>query len=313
LYQLFVSNYWGYGSSVWGPWDGMSLSTGQVHALFSLVAVMLAVVQFKKHPKISVVTLILFGLVLFVLFMIHQKSSFIWDKIPFLAYLQFPWRFLSDSVFLLSVLGGIAIFYAEDIRLKLFGKIKAEYVLGIIVIAGVLILHLPFFQGHNWKNITDQEKFSGTSWNKQLTISIFDYLPIYAELPPIQPAPAKPEILEGKSEVINWYKGSDWQYGTIDSSEGALVRLPLFDFPGMTVTVKTDGGEYVKVDHWNNDCRGQEFCLGLITFNLPPGYHEVNVHLENTPIRTIGNISSILAVILLVVFWWIIQKEKKHA
>jgi hypothetical protein len=299
LYQLFVSNYWGYGSSVWGPWDGMSLSTGQIHALFALVAVVLALVQFKKHPKVSVVTLMLFGLALFVLFMIHQKSSFIWDKLPFLAYLQFPWRFLSDSVFLLSVLGGIAIFYAEDVRLKIFGKIKAEYILGIIVIVGVMVLHMPFFQGHDWKKISDQEKFSGTSWNKQLTISIFDYLPIFAELPPIHPAPASPEVLEGRAEVKNWYKGSDWQHGWISSDSESLIRLPLFDFPGMTVTTKTDDGNLKKVDHWNNDCRGQEFCLGLITFKLPSGNNEVNVHLDNTWARTVGNISTLVSVLIL--------------
>jgi hypothetical protein len=108
LNQLFISNFWGYGSSVWGPWDEMNLSTGQVHFIISLVAVALALVQFKKHPKISSITLVLFALSMGILFMMHQKSSFIWDKLPFLAYLQFPWRFLSDSVFLPSKISGLA-------------------------------------------------------------------------------------------------------------------------------------------------------------------------------------------------------------
>jgi hypothetical protein len=319
LYQLFVSNYWGYGSSVWGPWDGMSLSTGPIQALFGLLALYFAIFRFKKHPKLSIITLVLFGLTLFVLFMIHQKSSFIWDKLPFLAYLQFPWRFLSDSAFLLSLLAGVAIFYAEDIKYKLFGKVKSEYILGVIGIVGVMALHLSFFQGHDWKKITDEEKFSGTSWNKQLTISIFDYLPIYAELPPIQAAPAKPEILEGKVDIGDWYKGSDWQHGRINVEEDSLIRLPLFDFPGMTVKVaqNDDLGKVVEpyqvIEHWNNDCRGQEFCLGLITFKLPTGRYSVDVHLDNTPVRIIGNISTIVAILICSILVWKLYKERKHA
>jgi hypothetical protein len=231
--------------------------------------------------------------------MMHQKSSFIWDKLPFLAYLQFPWRFLSDSVFLLSTLAGVAIFYAEDVRLKLFKKIKAEYILGIIGLVGIFGLHLAFFQGHDWQNITDKDKFSGASWSKQLTISIFDYLPIYAKLPPTSPAPAKPELMDGQGQVVNWYKGSDWQYGEISVTKDLNVRLPLFDFPGMQVKIKpilnSRQTEYHVIEHRHDDCRGEEFCLGLITFPLPVGNYEVNVHLENTPIRTIGNIASLVS------------------
>lgn len=312
LNQLFISNYWGYGSSVWGPWDGMSLSTGQLHFLMALVAVFFAVIQFRKHVKLSIVTLGLFGLTMGVLFMVHQQSSFVWAQLPFLAYLQFPWRFLSDSVFLLSLLAGVAVFYIQDIKLKLFKKLHSEYILGVIIIIGVFALYLPFFQGHDWVRISDSEKFSGKSWDKQLTISIFDYLPIYAKLPPIQKAPDKPEIMDGQAEILNWYKGSDWQNGQINVAETANFRTPLFDFPGMKVTaVNLDTSEKLKINHWHDDCRGQEFCLGLISFDLLPGRYQVNVHLENTPVRTIGNVSTLIALVIISVFGWREFKRRK--
>ncbi len=314
LNQLFVSNYWGYGSSVWGPWDGMSLSTGQIHFIMALVAAFLALVQFRKHTKIAIVTLVLFTVTIFVLFMIHQKSSFIWAQLPFLAYLQFPWRFLSDSVFMLSLLSGVAVFFVQDIKLKLFKLIHAEYVLGIIVIAGVLILYGSFFKGHDWVRIDDTQKFSGKSWDKQLTISIFDYLPIYAKLPPIQKAPDKPEIMDGKAEILSWYKGSDWQNGQIRVSENANFRLPLFDFPGMAVTATNlETSEKMKIAHWHDDCRGQEFCLGLISFDLPVGNYQINVHLDNTPVRTVGNISTLVALVIISLLGWNEFKRRKDA
>ncbi len=314
LNELFITNYWGYGSSVWGPKDELSLSTGQLHFLLGIIAFLLALFQFKKHKTLSTITITLFGLTLFILFLIHQKSSFIWSMFPFMAYLQFPWRFLSDTSFLLSLLGGVAIFYAEDIKLKVL-KIKAEYWLGIIILLGVFILHGSFFQGHAWQNITDQDKFSGKSWDKQLTISIFDYLPIFATLPPTSPAPLKPELMDGEGQVVNWTKGSDWQYGEISVTRDVNVRLPLFDFPGMQVKVKpilnSRQTEYQVVEHKHDDCRGQEFCLGLISFPLSTGNYEVNVHLENTPIRTIGNVLTLVSLGILGLLGGLEWKRRK--
>lgn len=142
----------------------------------------------------------------------------------------------------------------------------------------------------SWENITDADKFSGDSWQKELTISIFDYLPIYAKLPPITPAPLQPEVLEGTASFSSYTKGSDFQKGTINAKKDALIRLPLFDFPGMVT--KIDGKV---VDHWHNDCRNEPFCLGLITFNVPAGSHSIEVELTNTPVRTIGNYLSLVS------------------
>lgn len=289
LEQLFISNYWGYGSSMWREFDGLSLSTGQLHWIIGLIGVLLAVVHFRKYPKLSVIALALGFLELLILFMMHSKSSFIWSKIGFLEYLQFPWRFLSDSIFLLSILSAIAIFLIEKTEFKIRRINVVWGVLGLIAV-GIFILHGSFFKPHAWSEITDQEKFSGKSWDKQLTISIFDYLPIYAKLPPISKAPDKPEVLEGESEIVQWYKGSNWQSGQIKVQKESLIRLPLFYFPGMEVRANN-----LKPDIIYDECRGQEFCLGLISFKLPEGDYQVSAKLNDTPIRTVGNLLTVFS------------------
>jgi hypothetical protein len=45
----------------------------------------------------------------------------------------------------------------------------------------------------------------------------------------------------------------------------------------------------------NNDCRGEKYCLGLITFNLENGHHAIDVRLTDTPVRKIGNILTLLS------------------
>lgn len=290
LEQLFLLNNWGYGSSVLGPGDDLALSTGTVHWLVGLLAVILALVSWRKYPKWSYVAFIVAGSELLVLFMIHQKSSFIWERVNLLAWMQFPWRFLSVSVFLLSFLSALGI-YLLNLRKW---KIKLPYMGGILIVLVALLFYANFFKPLKWLDISDKDKFSNVSWEKQLTISIFDYLPIFATLPPISKAPEKPEVLEGQATFLSYQKGSNFQTGEVDVYEQSKIRLPLFYYPGMEVSVDNQ-----KVPIWYNDCRNQEFCLGLITFELSPGKHIIKAELERTSLRLMADVISISSLLIL--------------
>ena len=296
LNQLFISNFWGYDSSVWGIDDGLSLSAGQIQVMGALLTLVLAALNFKKFRKLSIITFALFGLEVLVLFMVHQRSSPIWTIFEStLVFVQFPWRFLSISTFLLATLCAFGVFFIQKLDFKIF-KFKAGIVYGLVLLIACLILYLPFFRPNKWYDITDADKFSGLSWEKQLTISIFDYLPIYAKLPPTSAAPMNPETLEGLADFKNAQKGSNFKSWDVTVSKEALLRAPIFDFPGMLVFV--DG---VKVDHWNDDCRNQEYCHGLVTFKVPEGSHDILIKLTNTPVRTIGNLLTLLSLIVLLI------------
>jgi hypothetical protein len=298
--QLFISNHWGYGSSQLGPNDDLSLSTGIVQWILAVLAIILSIVMYKKNKRIALMIWVLTALDLIVLFMTHQKSSFVWEKLSLLWWLQFPWRFLSDSVFILAILSASSVYLIRNLKIK--------YSVMIIALMAVFVLNLSFFQPQRWLDITDNDKFSGMSWEKQLTISIFDYLPIYATLPPWQKAPEKPEILEGKAEISNYQKGSNFQKGNISVEEKALIRLPFFDFPGMEVKVN---GKIT--NHFYNDCRDQKYCLGLVTFNLEKGDYLMEAKIGNTFIRSAGNIISLLAwFLLLVLAVKVIINERKN-
>jgi hypothetical protein len=223
-----------------------------------------------------------------------MKSSFIWAVLPPLWYMQFPWRFLAVNIFLTSILAGFAVYMSR----------KYKYVLGVIVIVAAIILNIGFFVPKDWLNITDADKFSGISWQKQMTISIFDYLPIAATLPPINEAPSVPDVMDGKAEFFDYVKGSDFQSGKVKVIEDATIQIPLFDFPGMQV--KVDGK---KVSHYNNDCRGKDFCYGLITFKLVKGEYLIEVELTDTPIRKLGNFITLISILILV---WLTYLNAKN-
>jgi hypothetical protein len=162
-----------------------------------------------------------------------------------------------------------------------------------------------FFQPKEWFNISDHDKFSGASWEKQLTISIFDYLPIYAKLPPNHKAPDFPEVLEGTVSFQEYYKGSNYQIGRMHVTDAAKLRIPLFYFPGMRM--KLDGQE-VSFDF--NDCRDQEYCFGLINAYVPIGDHTLWIGLTNTPVRATANSITILSIAAYLYILFFKRKER---
>lgn len=296
LKQLFFDNSWGYGSSVLGPVDDIALSVGMVHWILAVLAVLLAGMRMKKDKKMSVLVLVLGTVELFILFMMHERSSLIWRALPQLAFIQFPWRLLSISTMLLTVMG--AYFIANT------GK--AKFVVGALAAVGVLILHSGFFVPKAWFDTNDSIELTGKNFERQLTSSIGDYLPIYADFPPDKKAGDIPEVINGSVTFHEFKKGTDNQSGKIIASEDSRIRLPLFDFPGMTVTLNGN-----KVTHLNNECTGEPFCKGLISFDVPPGEHEFRAELKNTPVRTIGNWLSLFSITLVVSGFIKIKKNEK--
>lgn len=282
--QIFLSNNWGYGSSQLGPGDDLALSTGIIHWTVGVLAGILAVVNLKRKRETSILVLTLLSLGLFFLFLTHQKSSFIWEKVVVLPWFQFPWRFLAISTFLLAFLSSFLIDFLG----------RSKYIVGVIILVLTFVFYGNFFHPKAWADITDQDKFSGENWEKALTASIFDYLPIYAEKPPDSKAPDLPEVINGEVRFLDYKKASDYQTGRLEVIRSSTIRLPLYDFPGMMVKLN---GQIV--EHRNNECTNQANCLGLTTFDVRPGEYLMWVGLTDTPVRKIGNTLSIMGVLVL--------------
>jgi len=277
--QLFFSRFWGFGPSVWGIDDGMPFMIGQIHWIISIIfTVMFFVLWFEKKSKESLAVFLFFVLFLFTAFLAHERSSFIWTAIPILANVQFPWRFVGFSSFFVSIISGSIFLFIKDE--------KRAQILALIMIVGVVIANYSYFKPEGVIPMTDNQKlFSAKGWNKLQTDAIFDYLPIYAYMPPISAAPAQPWFIEGKGIITEFRKGTDWeQFSVFVESDKATIRLPLYDFPGMTVWV---GNKKVVTSHDKD--------LGLITFDAISGNHSVKVKLIDTPVRSISNIISLLS------------------
>lgn len=301
VYQLFISNFWGDGPSVWGTNDGMPFAIGYLHWLIpTLLLFLLGFKYFKKHQlsklEISVVGLVLMAY--FSAFMSHERSTFIWKLIPLIQKIQFPWRFLNLTALLFSLSAGyisLAIASKKINKHSEFGTIS-------IVIALLLIINLKHFTPITYGPITDQQKFSGQAWTNQVTGGIYDYLPKTAKIAPIRPAnefidQIIPENV--KYTITGQKKGTDWQLFNLSLEKPVTAYLSVIAFPKFQVFDNQLPINY-QIEPVN----------GRIVLNLNAGPHQIYLKLQNTPIRTISNYLSLIS-ILVVIYLIIPNKWKK--
>lgn len=281
LNQMFISRFWGYGGSTYGPIDQMAFPIGWLH-WGSVVLLMIAGFWFlyKRNWKVVSILLIFGSYFWLTAFLAHEQSyAPLWTKLPILKILQFPWRFLSTVTFTASFLIG-ALFL-----LPLSKMIRKTLFIGLLM--SVIAINIQFFQvEHIYPEVNDKHKLSGQLWDIQRTAGIFDYLPMYAVVPPGRPAPDDYQIMEGDVMVQNYASGSASARFQSRATTPSVVRLNIFDFPTWKVFI--DGK---KVEH------NHENYLALITIPVPPGEHTVEAKLTNTPLRTLSNAISLFTVI----------------
>ena len=279
LNQLFFSRFWGFGASFWGPGDDMAFPLGQVHWIVGgLIFLIFLRLFFVKKKKESLLVFFFFFFFLSTAFLTHQRSNFIWERVFVLSALQFPWRFLALSSFALSMLSG-AIFV-------LIKKKKQALFLLILMIVMVFAFNISFFKPEKILDINDEQKlFSAKNWRKLQTDAIFDYLPIYSDMPPGGPAPENPFFEEGKGNISDYQKGTDWlKFKVRVETEESKIRIPVFYFPQWTVLANS---QLLDIFYDNE--------FALLDINLDKGDYEVKAFLRNTPVRTVSNIISFLS------------------
>lgn len=309
LNQMFFDRSWGYGASVFGPEDGMSFQIGWPHWQIAFIAFFIAIlvilmstkrkvfsyIRFvfeNSDPFKAILTLFLFAFFVFSAFMMHNKSGFIWESSSSLQFAQFPWRFLSISIFTSSLLAGFFISV---------WKFRLQQILALLVFVLAISLNISFFRPEkHYLDVTEQDKLSGEWWDVQQRAGILDYLPKTA-YEPKEPAPSRGFVIDGDAELTNLeIKSNSWKI-KVDAKKDSKLAVPVFDFPDWNV--------YANGRRINHD---NSATIGLITFKLPQGNYQVVGKFEDTAVRKIANSISLISVVLLIVVSRRLIKDGRH-
>lgn len=292
--QLFVNQNWGYGPSKFGVDDDLSFYFGLVQTIVLFVS---PILYFLKHKNPHAKLFLAFSfLSLFFLFLTHNKSVYLWERLPLISIAQFPWRFLGPAGLFSSLMLGTAfeIFFAGNF-------LKIRTMIGIILL--LVILNFRFFAFEKYFYwIDDSQKLSGELLALQARAAILDYLPVSSSKIPIDPAPTSPIVTSGRVSTNYFDKRSNYFSSEFDVyTDTATVQFPVMHFPGWKYYINRQPTPVTPT--YSTD-------FGLPSFSLTRGHHLIQAFFEDTPVRRFGNYLTLFS-LGIIIYLSLNEKSKK--
>lgn len=279
--KQFFSLFWGYGSSLWGLDDGLSFQVGLANWVILGLATILGIIHRRDRKLLGLLFFLAVSLILS-LFLQHNKSAFIWEALPLMAFIQFPWRFLAISVFIIPLVSGAIMPYLNKIKIIYF-----------ILIAVTIVSTIGYFRPKEYVDDSFFDKFLNKDKMRQGIDLTKDYLPIWVQT-------TSENFFntlfseKGEIQVIDFKKKTAYSLAKLKVlSDESIIVAPITYFPGWKVLANE-----------NNINLEQPSDQGLIRFRLPKGDYKIKFEFADTPVRMIGNFVSLssLLFILLILF-----------
>lgn len=277
---------------LYGPWSyggsgAFTVQLGIMHwigLLFSPFIIFL----FKKRKDGRYLLLLVFIIsTLVAIFLMLKQSNHIWDKVMLLQNFQFPWRFLAITVFTTSILGALLCFVIPK-------KYQSLFTICYLLFAIFLGKDYWHAKGYLYK----PESFFTNIYES--TTDTGESAPIWSVRFMEKRPKVHMEIIDGKAQIIEsgrYFTKHDYK---ITALERSRIRENTLYFPGWDVFVD---GKKADVEFQDPSNRG------LITFFLEKGNHIVSIRFQETKLRLVANIISLLSLFFIAILG--ILKETK--
>lgn len=245
-----------------------------------------------KKRKIYLTTLITGLLLLFA-----TTNLFPWTSMPSVfAFIQFPYRFLFISTFLLSIISAINI-------VKVFKEIKFSQV--VILCCLILVYIFPLVRLASMDKNHDETVHSeidvvNKDTDRTDNCAYFEYLPSKTTIPYLANRSQDAIVLSGNTTITEQEKEkSSMKLKVENTVENTDIELPYVYYPGYKVTLN------------GNNLSIKESANGFVSITLEQGSEgEINVNYASTLVQKISFIISSLTALIFIIY--IIFFEKKH-
>lgn len=301
--QLWYSP-WGYGGSTPGLADGISFQLGKLHILFVFIACTAAIVYFLKRKKVDLPLqffILNFFLLSVSIFLSLGYSSFVWDNIHYLAYIQFPWRMLTFANIFIALVGASGVYFVGQLISPQNKRNAVVFILSIALSLVVVYRYSPYFRPQQLISTSDKQRtaYDEIAWR----VSSTSY-----EFVPKEVATKKTEnntttlaiekkdvpasfytVIKGRGDIMKVEDAFGKKKFNIRADEAMKIRFNIFDFPGWRAVLD---GQEIPIDSINK--------LKLISLSIPAGSHSLTLSFQNTPVRNIGNFISFISFVLVI-------------
>ena len=179
----FLISTWSYGGSI-----ALSKQIGYIQWVSVFGGIFSTTILFRNKNKLWLLTLGSLIIFWITLFLMTASSNPIWQTATILQKFQFPWRFLSVTVFLAALMGGISLSTISN-KYKKIGL--------LMLVVGLLISNKSYWHTNGFLN--KPESFYAGIYNG--TTDTGESAPIWSVRFMEKRPKSKVEIIEGKGRV----------------------------------------------------------------------------------------------------------------
>lgn len=282
VYPLqFLNPAWGFGYSAPGPDDGMSFQLGLAIIPIAAAGAVAALNRRATNLPHRFIAVFLVLLSIGTLFMMTPASAPVWDALPLVEMVQFPWRLLAVEAFTLALLAGLAAQRLEQRPLP--ARTRRLATAGLA--AALLLASLPYVRAQlvpvePWREtplavfdfeLNFKDMRAMTRWSERTPLD--EDSPLIAQYLAGEPL-RRAAIVAGEGRVIAQEARALSADATVQADGPVRLRFYTYYFPGWRGTV--DGRPVELAPDPPN---------GLIGLDLPAGEHQVTVRFGPTPVR----------------------------
>lgn len=268
MWKDFFLSAWSYGGTI-----ALSKQIGIIHWISVFGSAIAVYYLYKKRNKLWIICLgsiLIFGITLFLM---TSSSNPIWQTITTLQKFQFPWRFLSVTVFLSALTGGILLSLISN---------KHKKAALLILIIGLLVANRSYWHANDYLQKEDsffEGIYAGTTDTGESS-------PIWSVRFMEKRPKAHLEVIDGDAEIKEIDRKSTYHKYQVQVNKNTLFGENTLYFPGWEIKAN---GILRNIEFQNKDYRG------IMTFNLNEGSYVVESIYKETKLRLISDIISFTA------------------
>lgn len=254
---------------------GIDVQFGIFHTIGLLLAVFLLLRHKTENKKIY-----LFGLLLIIvsLFFMQPISAIFWEKLSLLRQFQFPWRLLAVGSIATALLSVSYLSFSQLQKRNIYVLVLA------LVIFSTSIYWIPRL-GFDYVKESDYWNFPlNTTYSGETDV-------IWSAGPAKQYPKQKVEIIDGKGLVSDFKKKSNIHTYTINAKTSIAIVDHTQYFPGWRAYVDSKS---VPIQFQDPTWRGE------LTFRVPMGLHTIRVIFQESKLRLLADIISLVSIILVI-------------
>lgn len=261
--------------------ESLGLSLGYLHWILALTVSFLVLKSKRIFMNIDILHIVFIGLI--TVYLTNDNSVYLWKSFPVLQTIQFPWRFISLSLFSFALVGGTTLFFIKK-------TVQRRWTFASLLIITVL-LNFHFFGPKVLMGIKEQQVVQDENMLYSASLQDRAFLPKDLKGIPSDYQKTKLPVITGGEGRIPFFKrtSKDVFAQVSVESESAELQFPVTYFPGWQALLNGDPLEIYSSGRYEQ-----------ISVKLTQGQHDVLLRFTDTPIRRVANVISLISAGLLV-------------